>query len=853
MTFRYITMALCMFFIPQLVYAQVSPSDLWVEQHRNTTTANQIKSVTYQLNHGMLERIIAASPVEGAVARGKGARLSLPTPNGDYLSFRIEQSTVMAPELASKFPNIETFRGQSIEEPAVSVRFSRTALGFQATVVGPDGVFLVAPKSRNNTSNYVVTKVDGTMDVMFQCLVDSFTPSASGAIDFGSIAALDIAPSGDVLSSYRLAVAATGEYTQFLGGTQALALAGIATVINGVNAIYEVEFAVRLILVANNENIVYTDSDTDPFPLGNKNAETQAAIDSEIGEAQYDIGHLFHKEGASISGNAGCIACVCEGGSKGSGWSQGPDPTNGNFLFVVAHEMGHQHGGSHTFNGTGCPAGAYSASSSWEPGSGTTIMSYSSICGVDNILGNQVGGLYFHAGSRQQITSYILTGAGSSCGTTDNTGNTIPTINAGADYTIPRSTPFELTASANDIDGDSLTYTWEQFDLGPRSALNTVDDGSIPLFRSFPSSSNATRTFPNFQDLLGGVASLFPNKLGEQLPSTERVLTFRATVRDNSAGGAGVNDDEIILTVAGDPFAITSPNASEELECNAPSDILWDVGGGNVVDNVDVLFSSDGGNSFPFTLAANKFNDGVLVVTGPDTLTQNGRVRLNAVDNVFFTLSEQIAVEDTLEPTVFCPANVVAECTGNNGINKADTSLVAFFEGASVTDACDLSVPMPVDDSPAFLPLGIHSITFSSTDASGNTGSCLANIDVADTLPPTISVSLTPDKLFPSPNHKMRRVLAKVTVDDTCDPNPAIELTSITSNEPDDGIGDGNTEADIDDADFGTEDYSFLLRAERSGNGSGRIYTVTYTVTDGTGNTTSTSASVTVQLSARSK
>lgn len=831
--------------------AQDSGDGLWTAADQPLVAARSAgpaAPAVYRLNHAVLERIVASAPAEGAVARGAGARISVPTPDGEFVSFRIEESSVMAPELARKYPEIATFRGQGTDDPAATVRFSRTSLGFQATVVSTDGVFLVAPESPGDSSRYVSRRIEGELDVLFECLAGAFAPDAGKAMDFGPIVALGMAPAGTQLRTYRLAVAATGQYTQFFDGTVPTALAAIASTVNAINAIYEVEVAVRMQLVADNDDIIFTDPTTDPFPLANKNSETQAAIDAAIGDANYDIGHLFHVEGASISGNAGCIACVCTTGSKGSAWSQGPNPSGGDYLFVVAHEMGHQYGGTHTFNGSSCSASQYTASSAWEPGSGSTIMSYSSICGVDNVLGSQVGDLYFHAGSRQQITSYTQTGGGT-CGAAVATGNGIPVVDAGPDYTIPRGTPFELTADATDPDGDALTFTWEQFDLGPRSALNRIDQGSIPLFRSFPPSSNPTRTFPNFDDLLDGSASLYPNKLGEQLPSTDRILTFRSTARDNRSGGGGGDDDEMVITVQGAPFEITSPTAGGGLECKAPSDIFWNVGGGSVAPTVDVRLSTDGGATFPTMLATGTANDGSLTVNGPATLTNDARLRIDAVGNVFFALSPQIAVQDTLDPTVSCPAPVEAECTGNNGIAKSDPVLAAFFAGASASDVCDASVT-PVDNAPPLIPLGVNPITFSASDDSGNTGSCSANIKVVDTTPPIVSVSVSPTTVFPAPNHTMFEVSAMVQYEDSCDPNPTVVLTSITSNEPDNGLGDGDTANDIQGADLGTADFSFLLRAERSGKGQGRIYTVTYTVTDGSGNSASASATVTIPKSA---
>ncbi len=506
--------------------------------------------------------------------------------------------------------------------------------------------------------------------------------------------------------------------------------------------------------------------------------------------------------------------------SKGSGWSQGPTPTNADFSFVAAHEMGHQHGGTHRFNGTGCNPGQYTAASAWEPGSGSTVMSYSSICGSDNQLGSLPGNLYFHAGNRQQITAYTQSGGGSVCGTTQMTGNSVPLVNAGGDFTIPQGTPFVLTASGSDPDGEALTFTWEQMDLGPTAALNASDDGEIPLFRSFPPSTSAARTFPRFQDLLAGSPSLFPNKLGEQLPTTNRLLTFRTTARDNRAGAGAADDDEMVITVAGSPFQTTAPGVGGALECNVPSLVTWDVGGGNVAPTVNILLSTNGGASFPTTLAAATLNDGAQSVTAPPSLSSNARLRIDSIGNIFFALSPQISVSDTIAPTVTCPAPAVAECTGNNGVARTDPQLAAFFAGASAVDACDASLSI-TNNAPPLIPLGVNPITFSSVDDSLNAGMCSANVTVVDTKPPSIAFTLTPTVIWP-PNHKMVKVDATVVAGDTCDPNPAITLTSITSNEPDNGLGDGDTVGDIQEADFGTADFSFLLRAERSGKGNGR-------------------------------
>jgi hypothetical protein len=816
--------------------AQSSPDGLWsidpapgIAAQRATEAVPQV----YRLNRQALENVLALAPPEGEPG---AILLSVPAPDGRFLVFRIERSAVMADDLARRFPSISTFRGRIVEGAPATIRFGRTPLGFHATVVSTEGVFFVQPESLGELDRYISTRADGPLTEGFECLTQAI---ASPALAEGGVAIAALTPSGATIRRYRLAVAATGEYTQYFGG-QANALAAIATTVNAVNAIYNIDVATHLVLVANNDAIVYGDPATDPFPLSNMNAETQAAIDAEIGAANYDIGHLFHRGGGSISGNAGCIGCICSGGTKGSAWSQGPTPEDGNFVFLAAHEMGHQHGANHTWNGTGC--GGEESVARYEPGSGTTIMSYSSICGADNIQGNQVGDLYFHAGSRAQITTYTGAGGGNACGTVVNTGNSVPTVSAGGAYTIPRGTPFVLTAEGSDADGEALTFTWEQYDIGNKATLSAVDNGSIPLFRSFPPAAGPSRTFPQFADLLAGSGSLFPSKLGEQLPATNRTLTFRVTARDNRAGGGAADADQTVLTVAGDPFRVTSPGAGGALECNVATPVTWDVGGGSVAPFIDIRLSRNNGASFPALLASHTLNDGSEMVTVAPPLSATARLRLDSIDNIFFALSGPIAVADTLAPVVTPPGPVVAECTGPSGTPVA-------LGLATAADICE--GPRPVtNDAPPLFPLGGTVVTWSSADSSGNTGTAPQLVTIVDTTPPTLSVSASPAVLW-TPNHRLVPITVTVVVDDGCDPAPAVTLLSITSNEPDNGLGDGDTPNDIQGAAVGTDDRQFLLRAERSGQGTGRVYTITYEARDGSGNTAVASTAVLVPHSQR--
>jgi len=830
-----------------------SPDGMWTELELSSMPATQRADDAdafrvYTLNPQALETTMAMAPMENSLAaRGTEIILTIPMPDGSYEKFRIEESPVMEPELAATLPGVHTFLGRGIDNPALTTRFDRTPLGFHAVVLSPGGTIFVEPVELGDTVRYRSYRASGIKAAAFECQVKEFELATPAPIDL-------TAPSGDNLRTYRLAVAATGEYTQFFGDA-GTALANIVTTVNAVNAPYGIEVAVRLILVANNNLIVYTDPTTDPFPLSDKNSEVQAAIDSAIGDANYDIGHLFHVEGTDISGNAGCIGCICTSGSKGSGWSQGPTPTNSDYLFVVCHEMGHQVGGTHTFNGTGCSASQYTASSAWEPGSGTTIMSYSSVCGSDNVIGGLAGDLYFHAGSRALILNNL---AVAGCGTSAPTGNGIPSVDAGSDFTIPRGTPFSLTASASDPDNDPLTYCWEQFDLGPTASITAVDDGAIPLFRSFPPAASITRTFPRYSDLLAG--NLFPGTLGEQLPSTDRVMTFRVTARDNVAGAGAADDDEMVVTVLGSPFSVTYPNGGESLVGGCPTTVTWNVGGGDVATHVNILFSTDGGGSFPVTLAANTLNDGTESVLIPCGGTSQGRVRIEAVGNIFFDISN-----GEFDVTAEGPE---ATCSINGGEVDEDCEFLVTFSG-TVTDDCsvdagDVTVTLSLPSGGA--TLGTPTINIVQTDEStvevtgsvlvsnllgppvtvriridavdgcGDSDFCSSDAVVADTTPPTIDVALNRYALWP-PNHKLSEITATVTATDNCDPMVAFVLTSITSNEPDNGLGDGDTANDIQGASLDTPDLAFFLRSERSGAGTGRKYTIVYTAEDNAGNT----------------
>lgn len=596
------------------------------------------KFAGFLLDPLLLEAQLARAPREfTGAAKLLPLLFQVPTPDGNFSRFRIVESPVMAPELAAKFPTIRTYAGQGVDDPLATVRLDWTPAGFHAQVISPGGTYYVDPRFRGDTSLYSSYYVRDYVPAVkeWQCFVDSTLRRPLPPIPSAPIHPL--AGSGSSLRKYRLAQAAQGEYTEYFGGTVTGAMAGIVTTINRVTGIYELDLAIRLELVANNDLIVFTNKNTDPYLVNDATSAilktNQWVCDTYIGSANYDIGHVFNTGGGGLS----YLGVVCDSSYKAQGCTGSSSPVGDPFdIDYVVHEMGHQCGADHTFNGTAgsCGGGNRNGPTAYEPGSGSTIMGYAGICGTDNLQAHSDP--YFHFASHTQIMDYV--DAWGTCSSNTSTGNHVPTVDAGTNYTIPRETPFVLTSAGSDSDSDPLTYSWEERDLGPAAALSAADDGAIPLFRVFSPTTNAWRTFPQMADLVGNT-----NSIQEKLPVKARTMKFRVVVRDNRSGGGGLDygDMQIGVVTSAGPFRVTSPNTGVTWSGNQT--ITWDVANTALspvsATNVNIRLSLDGGYTYPTVLASNTPNDGSQMVTLPSVATNRARIKVEATANIFFDIS----------------------------------------------------------------------------------------------------------------------------------------------------------------------------------------------------------------------
>ncbi len=666
-----------------------------------------------------------------------------PDEKGVPIPFKVQEANVFSIELAEKYPDIKSYKGVSTLNDGRRIRFSVSHKGIHSMMSATNrGGAVFMEKGVKNT--YVLYHAkDRTSKDMFVCKTVPQIPELNNLLGAQPV-------DDQVLRKFRLAVAASGEYTNFHGGTKVDALAAINATVTRINEILENDLAITLELIGTTDEVIYTDATTDPF-TGSLSAQTQNTLDTVIGDENYDIGHLFNQQDNALDGNAGFVGAVCRSGRKGSAYSTLSAPEGEAFAIdLVAHEMGHQLGANHTFShfseGTQVQV---------EPGSGTTIMGYAGITNMNDVA--EMSDDYFHYVSVVQISDYLET---VSCGEVINLVNTPPSLTVISDYTIPKGTAFVLEGTALDTDAaDVLTYTWEQTNaaivtqatFGPTNPVGA-------MFRSLPPTTVSYRYFPKLERITSGNLTQVNPSSGdawETVSLVERELNFAVTVRDNSIEAGQLASDEVAVFVVNEagPFTVTSQDVPTSYVAGEVQSISWDVANTNVAPvsatAVDIFLSTDGGQSFPITIAENILNDGNHEFVIPAVPTTNARLMVKASNSIFLAvnaadfsiLASEVVLNFTqLDYEVCQPDDLIVDFTYETylGFNTESTfSATGVPSGLNVTfsnpTATDNDTPISITFSGSEnLALGTYPLQIIAT-ASGVVKEIPLNIAVYDT------------------------------------------------------------------------------------------------------------------------
>ena len=832
-------------------------ADIWQDVSSANSSTHKAKSAarngqpraiqsarTLSLNFEELKYTLNQAPSEHFGA--SNTQIELPLPSGEMRLFTLYHSPIMEKSLSDKNPDIQTYRIVDVLDPANSGRLDLTPEGFHGIFSHAGDTIYIDPIGKTGRyqsyfrSDYM-SEMGDTNRAPFSCGFKSRASTTTQKNQTPIPVAQNRFSFGTNLRTYRIAIAATGEFSQFHGGTKESTLAAIVTGLNRVNQVYERDVAIKLELVENTD-VIYLDGATDPFTDNNADElifEVGTELNAKIGAANYDIGHVFSTGGGGLAG----FGVVC-GDDKSEGVTGSDQPVNDPFFIdFVAHEIGHQFGGNHTFNGSANSCeGNREVTAAYEPGSGSTIMGYASLCDEEDIQSQSDD--YFHTHSLTQISEFIAdTSEGGSCGVSTSLNNSPPVSIPGADGHIPQSTPFVLTGNGTDSDsGDTLTYTWEQYDLGTitNGRAEQVDDGSRPIFRSFPPKASKSRTFPQISDILSGSTTY-----GESLPTTNRDLNFRLTVRDGK-GGVATEVRKLTVNAAAGPFVVTAP-AAASWTGGGTETVTWDVA--NTADapiscaNVEITLSEDGGQTFGTTILASTPNDGSQAVTVPDVATTTGRLRIKCVTQPFFAVnSAAIAVSNSgsggsnTSPVANADTFTVDADSGttnftvlsNDTDTDGDTLSITGISGISAGGTATVNGTQ-IAYQPATGFRGTETFTYAISD--GNSGTASAQVTVTvnaaastNTAPVANNDSFTVDEDSSATNFD-------VLDNDTDSENDTLTISSVS------GTGNG-----------GTVSISGNFISYQPADGFSGVETFTYVISDGTD--TSNSATVTVDVEA---
>lgn len=690
-----------------------------VETNRSVRRQSFPKQVRlFGLNRGSLE----AKLFSVADRAGVPTIVSLPNAAGGIEHYELFEASNFEPELQAKFPGIRAFSGRGITDKYATVKLSVSRQGVQGTV------FRTASESRGREARTEIIEPyskDGTVYAVFESIrrPGEMPWSCNAPVELAlfskwktQIESQRLESNSGEIRTMRLAQSVNGEYSNYFGATSAaqvdLVLAGINATLTRTNGVYERDLGLHLNLIAETTRLIFYDGTTDPYSddLGTWNDELAGAIAAQgITPEMYDIGHMFGASGGG--GNAGCIGCVCSSThDKGMGiTSPADDVPEGDFFDIdyVAHEVGHQLGANHTFSYGQIPF-PEDMGQDKEIGSGITIMGYAGVGILTNVAPHSID--VFHATSIEQIQQNLPTRGCPADGIIASTGNRAPVVAPVGSYTIPIMTPFKLTGSATDPDGDAVTYNWEQNDSALNTGVTLVASSANPTklvgpnFISFNSTSSPSKYFPSLSTILAGEFTTQPHEGGdptmlmEALSSVTRDLNFRLTVRDNhpyvpgvAIGQTNYTDMTVSVTNLAGPFKVTAPDSAVGQVGGTPLTVTWLVANTDLLvpgaATVNIRLSLNGGQTFPLVLKANTPNDGSELVLLPNIGTDSARIMVEASENIFFDIGD--ANFSILGPTA---ANV-----GGRILNQQSGKAI---RGVAVTlTSSDGSVRTTVTDS----------------------------------------------------------------------------------------------------------------------------------------------------------
>jgi len=645
----------------------------------------------FHLDFSNLKNVLLTAPLDVSGIESNTV-ITFPDYTGKMSNYIVYEAPVMEEGLAERYPEIKSYVGKGVDDKTATIRFSVTLFGLHVMMTsGEAGTYYIDTYTKDLNNYIVYSRNNISSTKTFSCMTQDDEIEVLKGIDINSYAnqrAID-----GKFRQYRLAMACTIEYAAFhvnaaglsagtLAQKKAAVLSAMNVTMTRVNGIYERDMSLRMNLVANNDDVIFIDSDS----FNNNVATTlinqsQSVINTTIGSANYDIGHTVSTGGGGLAG----LGVVCNNSQKARGITGSPSPVGDPYdVDYVAHEIGHQFGGPHTFSGTGgnC-AGNESPTNAVEPASGSTIMAYAGICGP-NVQSNSDP--YFHAVSIASMNAVMISSG--NCAPQTNNGNNAPVISALSNYTIPRGTAFMLTGNASDSDGSaSLTYCWEQTNAASGVDTPTVNQTSGPIYRSFNPTSNPTRYFPRLADLFTG--NLTPT--WEVTPNVARTLNFALTVRDNqipTGGQTARANMSVTIDASRGPLSVTSQNTDQIVWTPGSTEtVTWAVNNTNGSAggaNVDILYTADNGATWNVILA-NTPNDGSQAITVPSISEPYCRIMVKASGNIFFSVNtKDIAIGNY----VFETQNV---CEDYHFV----------MNQSIIEDAANLSsiMPLQIDDS----------------------------------------------------------------------------------------------------------------------------------------------------------